>query len=620
MTDRSTSEARHPRAPDAPRVTVVVTTHDRPDYAARAVRSALAQTHTGVEVVVVDDGSSTPVSLPLEDPRVRIARREVSGGMCVARNDGLALARGDWVTFLDDDDELVPEMVERSLDAVRSSDLPAPVAVMTALVLVSPDGTEQGRWDPPTRRRGEACFRERLSELRAKNSLVMPTEVVRAIGGWDPRLRDWDADDFALRLVRAASIEGLDEPLYRLTQHDGVRASRRWAGIADDMERTLVAHGPELRARRAIHAQYESRLGWYRLMAGEWGSAVRWCTRGLVRDPRSVRRWLFVAAALAGPHARTAYRRLRPREATVGMWRLTGRRAQKLTKRWADFPRAAAAAPFAALTRAVVRARRLGASRPPGPPGPPDEVRTRSGLLLCVYRAGNAGNVIRLADEVVPQGWTVRCWALDEVAPALAAHTVGVGSGAKFPLLNALVGGLGTPDGLDRFDWVVVADDDFVFAPGSIDELLAIAEAAGLEFVQPAHVERSHREHGITVRRPLSVARRTTWVEIGPVFAVHRRWAGRVLPFPPEHTMGWGLELEWTALERGGARLGIVDAVPIRHLGPVGRGYAKREQRDRLDSLLAARGLDSVRDVQHTLGSWRPWQGVPPWSRSRFAP
>jgi hypothetical protein len=167
---------------------------------------------------------------------------------------------------------------------------------------------------------------------------------------------------------------------------------------------------------------------------------------------------------------------------------------------------------------------------------------------------------------------------------------------------------------IEQFDWVVVADDDFVFQPGSIGDLLDVADAAELDLVQAAHVERSHRENEIAVRRPLALARRTTFVEIGPVFAVHRRWSSRVLPFPEGHTMGWGLELDWFDLEREGARLGIVDAVPVRHLSPVGRGYEKQEALAGLRSLLAARGLRSIHEVQTTRAVWRPWARRAPWS------
>jgi glycosyltransferase involved in cell wall biosynthesis len=580
-----------------PVATVVVTTHNRHGFARRAVSSALAQTIADVEVVIVDDGSEPAFTFGGDDARVTVVRRARAGGMCAARNEGIAVARGRWITFLDDDDELAPDMLERSLAVVEQSTLPAPVAAMAALSVVAPDGTDLEYVAPLTVQRGEHCFLEGRGDFRAKNSLVVPTDLVRAIGAWDERLADWDADDFGIRLNRVASMQGFDEPLYRLTQHDGVRASRKWGGIAQNMEATLEKHAAVFAQHRALHAAYVSRVGFYHLEAGSWRAAIAWTARGLRIDPRPLRHWVFLGAALGGPRALGAYRRLRPRSIDVPFSTLMSSRVRKYARRAADYPRAVVGAPVAAVTGALVR-RRAGLA----PAG-------RHVLVLCIYRALNAARVAPLLAEALTRGWDVRLWALDAVAPSLAAQTVGMGAGPKFPLLNRLTSGLD----LERYDWVVVSDDDVALDHGAVDELLAVAEAAGLDFVQPAHTERSHRENAITVRRPLSVARRTTFVEIGPVFAVRRPWASRVVPFPDDHGMGWGLELEWFDLERSGARLGIVDAVALRHLDPVGKGYAKVEELDRLRSRLDARGLSDMADVQQTLATWRPWQRRPAW-------
>jgi hypothetical protein len=64
--------------------------------------------------------------------------------------------------------------------------------------------------------------------------------------------------------------------------------------------------------------------------------------------------------------------------------------------------------------------------------------------------------------------------------------------------------------------------------------------------------------------------RRTRFVEIGPVTALHRDTFGVLLPFP-ELRMGWGLDLHWGAVaEEHGWPLGVVDATPVRHLAPSG--------------------------------------------------
>jgi glycosyltransferase involved in cell wall biosynthesis len=86
----------------------VIPTRDRwPIFRAHALRSALAQEDVSLEVVVIDDGSTTPPP-GISDRRVRVLRNPVSRGVAEARNRGVADARAPWVAFLDDDDVWSP--------------------------------------------------------------------------------------------------------------------------------------------------------------------------------------------------------------------------------------------------------------------------------------------------------------------------------------------------------------------------------------------------------------------------------------------------------------------------------------------------------------------------------
>jgi glycosyltransferase involved in cell wall biosynthesis len=88
-----------------------VPTRDRPALLRRAVDSALAQAGASVEVVVVDDGSAEPVQLP-GDPRLRVVRHAASRGGSAA-GTGTTEGTGRFVTYLDDDDTLLPHLAAR---------------------------------------------------------------------------------------------------------------------------------------------------------------------------------------------------------------------------------------------------------------------------------------------------------------------------------------------------------------------------------------------------------------------------------------------------------------------------------------------------------------------------
>jgi glycosyltransferase involved in cell wall biosynthesis len=122
----------------SPRLSIIIPTHNRPHLLPQAVGSALNQTVVDLEVIVVDDASSEPVQLPA-DPRLRVIRLEAGVGGAGARNVGTQAARGCWVTYLDDDDCLLPHMAEISLSALESAIADSPVAVIAGIQQVGSD-------------------------------------------------------------------------------------------------------------------------------------------------------------------------------------------------------------------------------------------------------------------------------------------------------------------------------------------------------------------------------------------------------------------------------------------------------------------------------------------------
>jgi glycosyltransferase involved in cell wall biosynthesis len=113
-----------------PVVSAVIPTLGRPAHVVAAVRSALAQTLSEVEVVVVLDGPDAATADALsevDDARLRVVELPARAGPGAARNAGVAAARGEWVAFLDDDDLWEPRKLELQLRAARESQHAMPV-------------------------------------------------------------------------------------------------------------------------------------------------------------------------------------------------------------------------------------------------------------------------------------------------------------------------------------------------------------------------------------------------------------------------------------------------------------------------------------------------------------
>jgi len=117
---------------EAPLVSVVIPTHNRPQLIVRAVGSALVQTLRAIEVIVVQDGpneSTVQALSQIADPRLVVHVLPENVGPAAACNAGVARAHAQWVAFLDDDDEFLPRKLELQLLAAQRSSHRYPVVL-----------------------------------------------------------------------------------------------------------------------------------------------------------------------------------------------------------------------------------------------------------------------------------------------------------------------------------------------------------------------------------------------------------------------------------------------------------------------------------------------------------
>ncbi len=108
-------------ATSVPRISVVIPAYNRARLIGQAVSSVLAQTFTDFELIVVDDGSTDDTGSAVEshrDARVKLVTLPKRRGQSGARNAGIDASSGDWIAFLDSDDEWLPEKLARQMERV----------------------------------------------------------------------------------------------------------------------------------------------------------------------------------------------------------------------------------------------------------------------------------------------------------------------------------------------------------------------------------------------------------------------------------------------------------------------------------------------------------------------
>lgn len=170
-------------------VSIVIPTRNRRRLLSEAIATVRNQTFSDWELIVVDDHSSdgTPAFLrSLADERIRVIYREQNGGQSVASNDGLAVARGEFVMFLDDDDLLRPRTLERLVGALR--DRPDALAAAGACRIFREDGDSVRPYRPP-RPHTRIMWKEFLFGWWSNSGQNLHrTALVKELGGLDPRV------------------------------------------------------------------------------------------------------------------------------------------------------------------------------------------------------------------------------------------------------------------------------------------------------------------------------------------------------------------------------------------------------------------------------------------------
>ena len=240
-----------------PEISVVIPTHDRCDLLFRhGLPTALAQEGVEIEVIVVDDGSKDGTAERLrgvEDPRLRVVHHDEPRRLAGARNAGIAVASGEWIAFLDDDDLWSPLKLRSQLDAAHSANA-SWVYVDTIAVDVDLNVLEADDFPDP----------ETLPDLLLTGNhvpgggsgVIARRDVVRRLGGFDEELLFFTDWDLWLRLARDCVPAACTDVLLARLVHPTNMLFREGPRVLESLERMIGKHREVTRADRLAIAEW----------------------------------------------------------------------------------------------------------------------------------------------------------------------------------------------------------------------------------------------------------------------------------------------------------------------------------------------------------------------------
>jgi glycosyltransferase involved in cell wall biosynthesis len=259
----------------SPLVSVVVPTYNGSWCIQETLNSALAQTMSDLEILVVDDCSTDDTAdmvRNMPDSRIRLLQREQQAGVSAARNTAIAEAKGSYIALLDHDDLWEPDKLERQLPLFERDPKVGLVFSDCNLFTNGSDGQMRTFFNkrPP---RGE-IFRALLKH----NFILCPTALIRrsaldAVGNFAEDLRYSEEYDLFLRLAHSFPADYVDAPLasYRVHAPDhpalrddiGIKEDRLILRLLEEQIPGFTEDYPkEIRARDRSTLRREAIIRW----------------------------------------------------------------------------------------------------------------------------------------------------------------------------------------------------------------------------------------------------------------------------------------------------------------------------------------------------------------------
>lgn len=240
-------------------VSVIIPCYRQAHFLSEALESALAQTHSPVEVVVVDDGSPDDTAEVVACYPTVSCVRQSNMGLAKARNAGFRASRGDYLCFLDADDRLTPDAVDAHLACFeRNPDAGFVVGDIDHITVAGVDAASP-RW--PLLKADQ--YEELLKVNHVANTIAVMFRraVIKQLGGFDPACSPAEDYDLLLRAARAWPGAHHDTVVAQYRRHTGTISRRgttmlRATNHVMRSQREIVAGNPKLEKARRQGVRY----------------------------------------------------------------------------------------------------------------------------------------------------------------------------------------------------------------------------------------------------------------------------------------------------------------------------------------------------------------------------
>lgn len=298
-------------------VSVVIPTFNRAEFIGRALQSVLSQNYPDLEVIIVDDASTDDTQdrikiLQESDHRIRYFQHNRNRGAQAARNTGIQAAKGEYIAFLDSDNEWLSEKLQKQIILFSHRD-DSLGAAYCGYRNVSVDGSMLNEYVP--RYRG-SVYKQALSEwLTDTSTLVVRKDILEKIYGFDESVHAFQEWDLCIRLARECTFDFVPECLTLYHQHnlpsiskDHLRDAYGYLGVVDKYLPEILREC----GRRTLSEHY-LRIGRLFILADRFDLARAYFLKSIRYDPLKIKAMMHFGVLLLGKDVYRFLRSLRHR-------------------------------------------------------------------------------------------------------------------------------------------------------------------------------------------------------------------------------------------------------------------------------------------------------------------
>ena len=292
-------------------VSVIIPTHNRADFLKSSIASVLSQTYGDFEIIVVDDNSSDhthEVIKGIKDNRIKYIRHRENRGPSAARNTAIASATGEYIAFLDDDDEWIPEKLQKQVGLLDKSKSNICAIYSNRMVVDKLSNQIISKSPQAKKLKGNLLYQLSVGSPIHTSTVIIKKKCIEKIGLFDESMSYMEDRDFWIRLSLNWDFEYIDTPLTIAYVHKQGHLSESLEGQTGGREKLLERYNDLFSTDRKTWSKLHLIQGAQYCQLKNMKKGRKNLLKGIKIYPFNLKAYLHLFSSLLGP---TAYQCLR---------------------------------------------------------------------------------------------------------------------------------------------------------------------------------------------------------------------------------------------------------------------------------------------------------------------